>query len=169
MKMDEKYIFVLGFIVIIISTIIRFMTNGNKKDPRETLAYNDIEKMFFYKIRNGDKSYKLLSIYTPFDLMMVRSLLLSEQIPYYVEFEHLMKVRPFVHILNYNNSNLYILEEDYDDAIIVIDNYIKTKELNKYKIKNTFRNIFEFLLIGWVIPAPNNILGIDVNYKKTGR
>jgi len=131
----------------------------------ETSDYNVIEKLFFEKIKEGNISYKLLSIYTPFDLMMIKSLFISENIPYYVEFEHLMGLRPFVQSLNYNDVKFYILEEDYNDAIIVINSYIENKNLNEYKIKSVLRNVFEYLIIAWIVPSPQNYLGIDVSYK----
>jgi hypothetical protein len=132
---------------------------------KETLDYNDVEKAFFEKIKEGNLPYKLLSIYTPFDLIMLKSFFISENIPYYVEFERLMGLLPFVHILNYNNVNFYILEKDYDDAITIINDYIKNKELSNYKIKEVSRSVFEIVCINWVIPSPKNYLGIDVNYK----
>jgi len=133
---------------------------------KETLDYNGNENMFFEKIREGKPAYKLLRIYTPFDLMMIKSYFISENIPYYIEFEHLMKIYPFIQCANYNNTNVYILEEDYNDAIIVINNYIKYKNLNEYKIKNVFWGTFEYLLMSYVVISPQKYLSIDINYKK---
>jgi len=76
-----------------------------------------------------------------------------------------MGVKPFVQINNYNNTNLYILEEDYNDAIIVLENYLKTKSFNNYKIKEKIRNLFELATISWVIYSPQNNLGIEINRK----
>ena len=136
---------------------------------KESLEYNESEEMFFQKIREGYVPYKLLNIYTPLDLMMIKSLFVSEQIPYYTEFEHLMGLRPFVQTINYNNANFYILKEDYNDAIIVIEEYIRLKILDKYKFSETIRSIFEYLMIGWVVPSPNSFLGIEVNYNKKAK
>jgi len=76
-----------------------------------------------------------------------------------------MGLRPFVQIINYNNTNFYILEEDYNDAIIVLENYMQTKSFNNYKIKEKIRNIFELAMISWVIYSPQNNLGIEINRK----
>ncbi|MDR2964613.1 MAG: hypothetical protein LBU88_02430 [Treponema sp.] len=133
---------------------------------KETLNYNIIENIFFDNIKKGKIPYKILNIYTPFDLMMIKSLFISENIPYYVEFEYLMKVQPFMHGLNYNNVNLYILEEDYNDAMIVIKNYLKTKNTEKYKIKKILRNVVEMVFFNYTAPNPNIYLGIDIYYKK---
>jgi hypothetical protein len=130
------------------------------------LGYNEMEEIFFDKISEENRPYKLLNIYFPLDLMMIKSLFMSEQIPYYIEFEHFMGVRPFVQIINYNNTNLYILEEDYNDAIITLENYLEAKTLENNNVKENIRNIFELLLISWVVLSPNNNLGIEINYKK---
>jgi hypothetical protein len=166
MKIDINYIFVFGTLAIIIFSIVRYFINNNRKTTEEVLDYNEIENIFFDKVSEKNRPYKLLNIYFPFDLMIIKSLLLSEQIPYYVEFEHFMAVKSFIQIINYNNTNLYILEEDYNDAIIVVENYLKTKTLDKYKIKEAVRNLFELLLINWVVLSPQNNLGIEINYKK---
>ena len=130
------------------------------------MEYNDIENIFFEKLNEGSKAYKLLVIYTPFDLMMIKSFFISENIPYFVEFGHLMKVYPFVHASNYNNANIYILDEDYNDAIFLIKSYIKSKKLNEYKFQRTLRSAFEYICIGWVVPSPDYFLGFNVNYKE---
>jgi hypothetical protein len=165
LKYDVNLFFGFGLFFVIIYVLIINVIQYNTKEGKETLDYNDIEKAFFEGIKGGNFSYKLLSIYTPLDLMMIRSLFISENIPYYVEFEHLMKLQPFVNSLNYNNVNFYILEKDYDDAIIVVDNYLENKILNEYKIKDVLRSIFEIICIFWVMPSPENNLLMDVNYK----
>ena len=162
---DTDYIFILGTLAIVIFCIIRFLINNRKITKKETLDYNEMEIIFFNEISKDNRPYKLLNIYFPFDLMIIKSLFLSEQIPYYVEFEHFMGVKPFVQIINYNNTNFYILEEDYNDAIIVLENYLKAKTFNNYRIKEKIRNLFELAMISWVIYSPQNNLGIEINRK----
>ena len=161
---ETNYIFVFGAFFIAILYIVRYFIKNNENE--ETLDYNEMEMIFFDKISEKNRPYKLLNIYFPFDLMIIKSLFMSEQIPYYAEFEHFMGVRPCVQIINYNNTNFYILEEDYNDAIIVLENYLKTKTLNNYKIKEKIRNIFELACMNWLIYTPQNNLGIEINYKK---
>ena len=166
MENETNYIFVFGTFFITVFCIVRYFVENNKTDNKETLDYNEMEIMFFNKISEKNRPYKLLNIYFPFDLMIIKSLFISEQIPYYVEFEHFMGVKPYVQIINYNNTNFYILEEDYNDAMIIIENYLKTKTLNNYKLNEKIRNIFELAIISWVIYSPQNNLGIEINYKK---
>jgi hypothetical protein len=142
-----------------------YLHKNKKTLKKETLYYNEIENIFFENIKMGKSAYKLLRIYTSFDLMMIKSFFISENIPYFVEFEHLMKIYPFVKCGNYNNSNIYILDEDYNDAIIVINNYLKNKKFNEYKVKNVLWNVFEYLLMNYVVTSPQKYLCIDVNYK----
>jgi len=163
MNIGGVFIFIATLTVIYVLIIVLLKNEGQSK--KETLDYNGTEKIFFENINNGKVKYELLKIYTPFDLMMIKSLFISENIPYYVEFEHLMKVYPFVYIENYNNSRMYILEEDYDDAITVVKYYIGNKALEEYKIKYALRGIIEYFLMGWVVTSPQNHLGLDINYK----
>jgi hypothetical protein len=165
MGFDKYFIFGLFFIFIYI-LIVYVRKRGRKSVKNETLDYNDMEKIFFEKIKEGNMAYKILQIYTPLDLMMIQSFFISENIPYYIEFEHRMKIEPFVQIINYNNVNLYILDEDYNDSIILIKNYVKNNNYDEYKIKNAFRGVFEFICMGWVVPSPHNYLGIEINYKR---
>jgi hypothetical protein len=169
MKINTDYIFAFGALAIIIFYIVRYLVKHNNTIKKEILDYNEMEKIFFEKISEENRPYKLLNIYFPFDLMIIKSLFISEQIPYYIEFEHFMGVRPFVQIINYNNTNLYILEEDYNDAIIILESYLQTKTLDKNRIKERVRNIFELLLISWVVLSPQNNLGIEINYKKASK
>jgi len=165
MKIDTVYIFILGTLAIVIFCIVRAFVEDKRITKKEALDYNEMEIIFFNRISKENRPYKLLNIYFPFDLMIIKSLFMSEQIPYYAEFEHFMGVRPFVQIINYNNTNFYILEEDYNDAIIVLENYLKTKSFNNYKIKEKIRNIFELAMISWVIYSPQNNLGMEINRK----
>ena len=100
--MNNNLYFGLGLFFVFIYFIIMYVRKDETKTIKETLDYNIMENEFFEKIKQGNIAYKLLKIYTPFDLMMIKSFLISENIPYYVEFEHLMKVYPFIHCPNYN-------------------------------------------------------------------
>jgi hypothetical protein len=130
--------------------IIKITKKKDIHKNHESNRNNEVEELFFIKIYEGSYPYKLLSIYIPFDLMMIKSLLISTMIPYYVEFEHIMGLVPLFYCINYNNANLYILEEDYNDAILVIKNHLKNKALDKYD----------------AIPFPKNHMGFYINYKQ---
>jgi hypothetical protein len=166
MKSIHDFIFVIGTITIMVYIIIRYIFEHNNKVEKETLDYNEMEEEFFNKISEENRPYKLLNIYFPIDLMMIESLLISVQIPYYIDFKYFMGVRPFVKTINYNNANLYILENDYNDAIILLQDYLKSKTLENYKLNEKIRSIIEILMIFWIIPSAQNTLGIDIYYKE---
>ncbi|MDR2922025.1 MAG: hypothetical protein LBU85_01640 [Treponema sp.] len=124
-------------------------------------------KIFFYEVSNGKKKYKFLKIDNQFDLMFIKSIFQSENMPYYVEFENISKIRPGMYIGDLGNYTLlYILDEDYDDAIKVIKNYLKTKRTNNENNKTeSVRNIFEILFGNWKVPSARDTNGIEIIYK----
>ncbi|MDR1836303.1 MAG: DUF2007 domain-containing protein [Treponema sp.] len=147
------YIFIVIFLAIIIAIFALFRSkfkdkNGIKKDRNDNekiINENDkieIEKVFFEKIKDGEKAFKIMIIYSQLDLMLIKSLFHLEQIPYYVEFEYSSAIYPGTFIDSLANSNIYILEKDYDDAIKIIEEYKNKKEIE------------------------NGVDGIEINYKK---
>ena len=164
MDIDANRILVFGILALITLCAIGYFAKHNKVERKEET--DEMEEMFFDKISKSSKAYKLMRIYFPFDLMMIKSLLASERIPHYAEFEHLMGLLPFVQAPHYNNTDLYILEEDYPDAIAVLRNYLAAKTFDNYKAKERIRNLVELFFIEWVAYSPQNNLGMDVNYEK---
>ena len=159
-------ILIIGILIVILPVIIKYFVKHKFRLTDEVIDWNEMENQFFVRFREGVKPYKLLDIYTPMDIMLIESLFLSENIPYHIDFKYFMGVRPFIPIINYTNSNLYILEEDYDDAIFLIHEYINTKRLEKYKENFRVRNFFEIIVGGWLVYNPQEILGITVYQRK---
>jgi len=112
--------FGLGIFFIFIYFIILYVRKNKNKIKKETLDYDIMENLFFEKIKQGHIEHKLLKIYSSFDLMMIRSFFISENVPYYVEFEHLMKIYPFIHAANYNNLN----QSHNIEYVSIFTNYI---------------------------------------------
>jgi hypothetical protein len=125
---------------------------------------NEMEEMFFHEVSNGKERYRFLIIDNQFDLMFVKSLFQSENIPYYIEFEHVSSIRPGMFIGDLGNYNvLYILDEDYNDAIKVIKSYIETKRKNtEPQVAENARNLAEIALMNWRVPSANDTNGIHV-------
>jgi hypothetical protein len=134
----------IGLVLFIISVIIfwavlrNISQNDNKNDLNnnilnEGLTENndeekiEMEEIFYSEVKNGEKAYKLMNIFNQFDLMFVKSLFQSEQIPYYIESEYTSKIRPGMQIGSFGNADVYILDKDYNDAIIIIEEYRKNK------------------------------------------
>jgi hypothetical protein len=147
---------------------INKIKSDNLEEDNEDGKYNEIEEKFFYEVSSGKARYKFLKIDNQFDLMFIKSIFQSENIPYYVEFETISKIRPGIYLGDLGNYTLlYILDEDYDDAIKIIKNYLETKRTSKEddKLENA-RNFFEVLFGNWKVPSARDTNGIEVIYKK---
>ena len=164
----EKEFSIICIFVIILFFVIGYFKNHKFRETDEIIEWNNMECLFFQKVNNGCRPYKLLDIYTPMDLMLIESLFLSEKIPYYCNFRHFMGLRPFVQIINYTNCNFFILEKDYPKAILIINDYMKTKDLDDYNKKDTVRNIVEIIVGFWLVYNPKKILGITI-FRKENR
>ena len=134
---------------------------------------NKIEEQFFEAVNSGKEKYMFLKIDNQFDLMFIKSLFQSEHIPYYVEFENITKIRPGMYIGDLGNYNLlYILDEDYNDAVEVVRNYIEGKRDNTNKNENAKENIInigEILIGNWKVPSASETNGIEIIYKENGQ
>ncbi|GHU77773.1 hypothetical protein FACS189462_0530 [Spirochaetia bacterium] len=174
----------IGFMVfvIIIFLIFAFInraknaTDNKKTDDLQDIqldednknAVNNIEELFFEEVSKGLNKIIFLKINNQFDLMFIKSLFQSEQIPYYIEFEKISKIRPGMYVGDLGNYNLlYILEKDYEDALKIVNYYIENKK-NQTKEDNVTktRNFAEILLGNWKVPSAQDLDGIEIIYKK---
>ncbi|MDR1316916.1 MAG: DUF2007 domain-containing protein [Spirochaetales bacterium] len=162
-------------IVIIVWAVVRNGSQNddkkgnNMKDPdaMETNEENiEMADIFYEEAGNGGKTYRLLNVFNQFDLMFVKSLFQSEQIPYYIEREHLSRIRPGMQIGSFGNADVYILEKDYDDAIKIIEEYRENIIKNHDKKQKTIRKSLEVIAGNWTVPEADDINGIVINYKK---
>jgi hypothetical protein len=165
----------VGLIIIVILGLIIFAfvsknrTENNvkiKNNGTDTLDNNIIEDKFFERVSSGETRLPFLKIDNQFDLMFIKSLFQSEQIPYYIDFEHISKVRPGMMIGDLGNYNLlYILENDYDDALEVIHTYLENK-INEYNGKDEKgKHLIEILFSNWKVPSAGDIDGLRILYK----
>jgi hypothetical protein len=103
LKMSYKYIEV-------------FMATDDEKIEMENIFFNEVEK--------GERPYKLTEIYNQVDLMFLKSLFQSEQIPYKMEFEHGSALYAGTSIIE---TAVYVLEKDKADALKILEEYNKSK------------------------------------------
>jgi hypothetical protein len=171
----------IGLIIFLIIVIILWAFVKNKlQDDSENEMQNDsmksqgsvddekyieMEEMFYEEMKNGKKAYNLISAFNQFDLMFVKSLFQSEQIPYYIESEHASRIRPGMQIGSFGSANVYILDEDYNDAVKIVEEYRNNKTKN-YKEKITIRKPVEVLVGAWPVPEAGDSNGIVLKYKK---
>ena len=112
-----------------------------------------MENVFLEEISNGHKGRRIAFIYSSFDLMIIKSLFQSEQIPFFCEFEYLSKIKTGLPITQVNNIMLNVLEEDITDSKFILSEYIKTKKTDN-TCKNKLRNICEFIIFSNAVPSP---------------
>jgi hypothetical protein len=104
-------------------------SKNEKKDKKikinnieeDNMKENDIEMedIFYDKVNVGEKYLKLLKVYNETDSMFIEMIFKSEQIPFKTEFRKVYKSSSY--------TFFYILEEDYNDAIIVAEDYKNNK------------------------------------------
>jgi hypothetical protein len=82
---------------------------------------SDEEKIFLAEVDMGEEKYRLLRLYNQVDILFIKSLFQSEEIPYLVDYEHAATVIPGVY------AYVHILARDYDDAVEVVHEYIRNK------------------------------------------
>jgi hypothetical protein len=87
----------------------------------------EMENIFFSEVKKGEKPYKLIDVYDQVDLMFVKSLFQSEQIPYKTEFEHGSTIYAGTPAIE---TAVYVLEKDREDAIKIMEEYTKSKLKN---------------------------------------
>jgi hypothetical protein len=163
---------ILAIIAVIIWALIKnISTADNARNNDQTVEScdrandedNDMAKVFHEEIQNGSKPYKLMNIYNQFDLMLIKSLFQSEHLPYFIEFEHTSRIRPSIG--SFGKCCIYILEKDYDDAIIIINGYRKNKG-EKHVENDTIRKPLEVLFGTYIVPEASDIDGIEIIYRK---
>jgi hypothetical protein len=85
----------------------------------------DMENIFIDKVRNGEKSIRLFDVKNSSDEIVIISIFNAEQIPY------MIKVRTMLRKTVYHT--FFILEKDYNDALFLIEEYIKNKNTDEKK------------------------------------
>jgi len=173
--MNIGIILSLAAIIILIAIIKNFLQGQNHNENESMLGEQteaeenvneqmDLKELFFKEVRNGEKPYRFMSIHNQFDLMFIKSLFQSEEIPYYIENEHVSRLRPGMQIGSFRNVDFQILERDYELALRIVKDYKKNKRKN-HKEKQTVRRPFEVLFGNWAVPEANVIDGIEINYR----
>ena len=160
---------ILICVVALIGRINNIETDEMGLDEKlETSTNEDIQEQFFESVRNGKEKIKFLKLRNQFDLMFIKSLFQSENIPYYLEFEKMSKIRPGMNIGALGSfCLLYILKDDYYDAIKVVENYKNKKQYNNNNdvndnIRKNSRNITEIFFGNWTVPSAKDIDGIEI-------
>ena len=176
--------------VLIISRIVRESSKNNSKklsdikksteylsenDPAqqevEQINFENFEEELFKRTQAGVQHQLFLSMASKLDCMIIRSLLSAENIPTYVEGEHMNNIYGGLAgtLTAVIAIKLYILRNDYDKAFDIVREYInkKVEDLKKAREEEQnyekAKNIAMALFLGTVpISKSEEILGITV-------
>jgi hypothetical protein len=107
---------------------------------------------------------KLYSPQTEVDLALIRSILESEGISFFVHNDHFGSLRIGPSIPLYNERTIMVNENDFPRASELISDYLKntrSKDVSKsngafqseYSLFDKIRVIFETILFGWIVPG----------------
>ena len=127
---------------------------GNFRDANEY----EMENRFYEEVKSGKKICTAARIFSQFDAMFIKSMLQSAGIPFHVESAYMgiggiRKNRDTIQAL------VSVLDEDYEDAVLVITEYINTKAKDADLSKT--RNVMEGVMRGWYDP-PSGGEGIEI-------
>lgn len=103
----EKEMFMICFGLLLIIAYYWYFTSKRVNSIQPEDPY-DMKDIFIDEVANGEKSYRIAFIYSLSDLIIIKSLFQSEQIPFFCEFEHLSKIKTGLPItqLAYRTSSL---------------------------------------------------------------
>ena len=135
-------------------------------DEIECVDYTSFEDKFFDKVRNGKKYQHFLNLSSQMDCMFIRSILSSVNIPTYVEGENVNKMYggTATFLTNVFKIKLYILVDNYDEASIIVRDYIKNKvnSLSEKYGKDKYLKLLEVLAAPYNISPSQELLGITI-------
>ena len=167
-------VFIFGIIIIIgiiKKKYINTPDDNHYRDLTDTVSidhenvdFTDYKELYFNEIKNGNKPYKIMNIYNQFDLMLIKSLLQSEKVPYYIENEHTSRLRPGMQLGSFKNTIVNILERDYEKTVNLIHEYKKNKKIDNIE-KPTIRKPLEVLFGNWTVPEAQTRDGVEIFYR----
>lgn len=85
--------------------------------------------------------------------MLTKSYLDSANIPFHEEFGHMAHICPALPLFGLNNTALYIIDEYYDEALALLEEYISKKtESNEGRKRDKLRYVAEYIVGGIGVP-----------------
>ena len=136
----------------------------------EDIDFTQFEEKFFEAVKTGKEYQHFLNLSSQFDCMLIRSILASMNIPTYVEGMNINKLYggAFVSTLSDFNIKLYILVDDYDDALDAVKDYLKSKiDSESSEIdRNKALQVLELIVASTTVSTPQELLGISIIAKK---
>lgn len=135
-------------------------------DEENTETADDFSREFFERAQAGEAAQKFLQLANQSDCGLIQSLLQSAGIPSYTDFTHINKFYgPLVTATSTGFSiTLQILVRDYDDALLIVKDYIENKRKNMPE-QNRLRSAAETAgssLFSVPLVRPEQFCGITV-------
>ena len=158
---------IVSIAIIIIAFIKRYIGKPRVKpvEEKKKESYPEMEEAFFEGTKNGASGYRVANLYNQYDIMFIKSLLQSAEIPYFIEFENMSRNKGGLAISSYNNAILNILDDDYDDVIQILEEYKKSRKSDNLRGKERIRNVAEIVIGGWAMQSPGSA-PIEIKYKR---
>ena len=120
-----------ALVCIIVYTTWKNQKKSQAETPSPDNAKDTAEfsKAFFERAQAGENAQQFLQLANQSDCALIQGMLQSAEIPSYTDFIHINKFYgPLTEATSSGLSiKLQILVNDYDDALAVVNDYIKTK------------------------------------------
>lgn len=146
--------------------------NGNA----EIIDGTNFEEKFYERVKQGEQYQLFIKISSKQDCVMIRSMLVSAEIPTYTESEHMNGVYGgFSGTVNTVFAiRLFILVDDYEEAYQIVREYIENKK-NTLKLENqknenvgtkVLKDVVSILVAPYPIFKEQEILGMTIYPRK---
>lgn len=183
--MPSKYrVYLVLVIIWILFIIVKYILdkifdkfrneNANDDVGEEIIDYTDFEDKMIEQVQDGKKYQHFLNIANKTDCALIRSMLSSAEIYSYTEHEKANELYGgFAATINQMFCiKLYILVEDYDEALEIVTDYLKSKisKLNKEsedkKYKETLKKLASIAAAPYCIDKDEEFCGIAIMKKE---
>ena len=132
----------------------------------DNVDFTQFEEKFFDAVKSGKEYQHFLNLSSQFDCMLIRSILASMNIPTYAEGMNINKLYGGAYISSTTDFKikLYILIDDYDDALVAVKDYIKSKIDSEPSVtdRNKALQILELLVASSTVSNPQELFGISI-------
>ncbi|TAL32991.1 MAG: hypothetical protein EPN93_15100 [Spirochaetes bacterium] len=147
--MQDEYFSVLILIITSISMLYYILPkNGDREFYKDFSNYN-----FCLNVADEDLIMEIFTSSNENEIMIYRIILDAHNINYYIINSIFHHLYPGPYIWGYNVARFYIKRSDYKSAFeLLVDYKISTSNLKpQTRTKVKIRNIFEALVLGWII------------------
>jgi len=141
--------------------------DGNRRDEYSTAVSGpeDSEDSFFFEIGRGKKAYRVASVFNQFDILLLKSLFQSANIPAYFQSETSVRIQLASTGGRRVAAFLNILAEDYDDAVSVLESFRVNKRNVNRRNENEDQNAIRETLDELIVPSSRED-SLIIHYRK---